>query len=249
MVKLPDIKEMMAAGMHFGHKTSKWNPKMKPYIYGVKAGVHIFDLEETRVSLETALEAVEKTVAAGGAVLFLGTKKQAREIVKKYARECNSPFVTEGWIGGTLTNWIEISRLIKKLDKLEKQAEAPDYEEKYTKRERQLFSEEADKLKIRVGGIREMKKIPDLIYVAGVRDENTAIKEAGVRRVKTVGIVDSNVNPDAVTYPIAANDDALKSLEMITELISQAVKAGQIEAEKNRQAEEAKKDDVRKLKK
>ncbi len=225
-IKLPEIKDLMKAGLHFGHKTSRWNPKMSKYIYGVKNGIHIFDLEKTQQSLKTALEAVENTVAKGGVVLFLGTKKQARKIVKKYALEVDMPFVVEHWIGGMITNFVEIHKLVNKMEELERKAKDVDYENKYTKRERALFQEELDNLDKIVGGIRNLKKIPDLIYVAGVKDEKTAVKEAKVINVKSLGIVDTNTDPDKVTYPIAANDDALKSIELITKLVAEAVKSG-----------------------
>ncbi len=246
-VKIPDFKLMMAAGMHFGHKTSTWNPKMGKYIYGVKNGIHIFDLEKTKQTLAAALEAVENTVAEGGVVLFLGTKKQARAIIEKYAKQVNMPFVTERWIGGTITNFSEIHKLVKKLKSLEEKVKQPDYKDKYTKREQALFAEEIENLEKQVGGIRDLSGIPDLIYIAGVKDEKTAVKEAKTKKIKSVGIVDSNADPDKVTYPIAANDDAVKSIEMITGLVAEAVKAGQLKqkaakpAEKTDKAEKDKK--------
>lgn len=244
-VNIPEIRDMMKAGLHFGHRTSKWNPKMERYIFGVKNGVHIFDLEKTVKSLETALKMVEETVQKNGVVLFLGTKKQIRGVVEKYAKEAEMPYVVERWIGGTITNFAEIYKLVRKLDELEKRAGESDYESKYTKRERALFQEEMDNLKLMVGGVRHMKKVPDLIYIAGVRDEKTAVKEAGVKKIKSVGICDTNADPDKVTYPIAANDDAIKSVDMVTRLIAEAVKAG-----KNKQGkEEDKKEAVKTEKK
>lgn len=240
MLKVPDVKEMMKAGLHFGHRTSKWNPACKPYIYGVKNGIHIFDLEKTRTSLEAALELVASTVAANGVVLFLGTKKQVRDIIQQSATEVGMPYVIERWLGGTLTNFGEIHKLVKKLDALERDAADADYEKKYTKRERALFQEEIDSLKRDVGGIRAMHKLPDLIYLAGVRDEKIAVKEAAAKKIKTVGIVDSNVNPNLVTRPIVANDDAVKSLELITQAVAEAVKAG-LERKKEQALAEEKK--------
>ncbi len=240
-VKIPEIRDMMKAGVHFGHRTSKWNPKMEKYIYGVKNGVHIFDLEKTVKSLEAALGAIEETVTKGGVVLFLGTKKQIRGVVEKYAKEVEMPYVVERWIGGTITNFGEIYKLVRKLDELEKKAGEDDYESKYTKRERALFTEEIDNLKLMVGGIRQMKKVPDLIYVAGVRDEKTAVKEVKTKKIKSVGITDTNADPDKVIYPIVANDDAIKSVEMITRLVAEAVKAG-----KNKQGEEEEKKEEKK---
>ena len=240
-VKVPEIRDMMKAGLHFGHKTSKWNPKMEKYIYGVKNGVHIFDLEKTYKSLETALGVVEETVQKGGLVLFLGTKKQIKGVVEKYAKEVEMPYVVERWIGGAITNFAEIYKLVRKLDELEKKAGEDDYESKYTKKERALFTEEIENLKLMVGGIRNMKKVPELIYVAGVRDEKTAVKEAQVKKIKSVGIVDTNADPDKVTYPIVANDDAIKSVEMITRLIAEAVKSGRNKQDKEEEKKEEKK--------
>ena len=199
---------------------------MEKYIFGVKNNVHIFDLEKTQKTLDTALKAIEETVQKGGVVLFLGTKKQARAVIEKYAQEVEMPYVVNHWIGGTITNFSEIYKLVKKLDELEKKKEDLDYELKYTKRERALFDEEIEGLKAAVGGIRKLKKVPDLIYIFAVRDEKTAVREAERKGVKTVGVCDTNVDPESVTYPIAANDDAIKSIEMITSLAAEAVKAG-----------------------
>ena len=231
-MNLPEVKELMKAGLHFGHKTARWNPKMSKYIYGVKNGIHIFDLEKTQKSLATALEAVEETVAKDGVVLFLGTKKQASKIVKKYALEAEMPFVVERWIGGLITNFVEIHKLVVKMEDLENKAKDVDYENKYTKRERALFQEELDNLDKVVGGVRNLKKVPDMIYVVGVKDEKTAVKEAQTLDVKSLGIVDSNTDPDKVTYPIAANDDASKSIELITKLVAEAVIQGKSKAVK-----------------
>lgn len=233
MVKIPEAKEMLRVGLHFGHKTAKWNPKMRPFIFGVKNGVHIFDLDKTAESLEAALKVVSETAAKGGTILFLGTKKQAREIVQKYARQAGVPYVTERWIGGMLTNFQEINKLIKKLDKLEEMASDDDYEKKYTKKERALFVEERERLLKMVGGIRIMKKVPDLIYIVGVKEEQNAAKEAKTRKIKTLGIVDTNTNPDDVSVPIYANDDAVKAIELVTRLVAEAVEDGRAEAARN----------------
>ncbi|NMC51820.1 30S ribosomal protein S2 [Candidatus Kuenenbacteria bacterium] len=232
MVKIPDSKELLRAGVHFGHKTQKWDPKMRNFIFGVKNGVHIFDLDKTTDSLSEALKKVTAIVAKGGVVLFLGTKKQARNIVLKYATEVGMPCVTERWVGGTVTNFQEINRLIKKLDGLEEAAMDSDYEKKYTKRERALFSEERERLLKMIGGIRQMKKVPDLIYIVGVKEEKNAVKEARVKKVKTLGIIDTNTDPDDVDIQIYANDDAVRSIELITMLVAEAIKEGKEEAAK-----------------
>lgn len=238
---MPEIKDMMKAGLHFGHRTSKWNPKMEEYIYGVKNNVHIFDLEKTRESLKNSLDVLEETVSKGGVVLFLGTKKQVRGIVEKYAKEAQVPYVSERWIGGMITNFVEIYKLVRKLDELEKNAEADDYKQKYTKREIALFDEEMDNLKKNVGGIRYMKKVPDLIVIFGVRDEKTAVKESKHRGVETIGLCDSNADPDQVTHVIPANDDAIKAMEMIVKLCAEAVKSGR-DKQESEEKKEVKKD-------
>jgi small subunit ribosomal protein S2 len=246
-MKMPTLEEMMQAGVHFGHRTSKWNPKIKPYIYGVKNNVHIFDLEKSLESLEKALNFVKETIAKGGVVLFVGTKKQARKIVEKYAKEVEMPYVVEGWIGGTITNFAEIRRLVKKLESLEEKASDPAYEVKYTKKERLVFSQEAAILNKKIGGIRNMKKLPEVIYVVGARDEKTVLREAKIKKVETAGIVDTNTDPESVDYPIMANDDAIKSLEMMTNLMAEAVKEGKKEADKAEEEKKAK--EVKKIEK
>ncbi|NMB48419.1 30S ribosomal protein S2 [Candidatus Kuenenbacteria bacterium] len=232
MVKIPESKELLRAGLHFGHRTPKWDPKMKPFIFGVKNGVHIFDLDKTVESLTKSLEIVKSLVAKGGIVMFLGTKKQARNIIVKYATESGMPYVVERWIGGTITNFQEIYKLIKKLDSLEENALQNDYEKKYTKKERALFAEERERLLKMIGGVRMIKKVPDLIYIVGVKEEKNATKEAKVKKVKTLGIVDTNTDPDDVDYQIYANDDAVKSVELITRLVAEAIKEGKEEAAK-----------------
>ncbi|MFH1890169.1 MAG: 30S ribosomal protein S2 [Candidatus Kuenenbacteria bacterium] len=242
-MKMPELKAMMEAGLHFGHRPSKWNPKMDKYIFAVRNNVHILDLEKSRQSLEKALDLVKTTVAKNGVVLFLGTKKQSRNIVEENAKRVDMPYVIEHWIGGTITNFGEIHKLVKKLESLEKQAALEDYEKKYTKWERGQFTEEMEKLTKMIGGIRHMDKIPDLIYIVGTKDEKTAVKEAIRKGVKTVGIVDTNANPDDVTLPIAANDDAIKSITMITKLVAEAVEEGKKEAETSKIGETSDKQD------
>ncbi|HOZ36687.1 MAG TPA: 30S ribosomal protein S2 [bacterium] len=232
MVKIPEGKELLRAGLHFGHRTPKWDPKMKPFIFGVKNGVHIFDLDKTVESLTKSLELVKAIVAKGGTMMFLGTKKQARNIIEKYATESGMPYVVERWIGGTITNFQEIYKLIKKLDSLEEMALQNDYEKKYTKKERALFAEERERLLKMIGGIRMIKKVPDLVFIVGVKEEKNATQEAKVKKVKTLGIVDTNTDPDDVDYQIYANDDAVKSIELITRLVAEAVKEGKEEAAK-----------------
>jgi small subunit ribosomal protein S2 len=233
MVSIPELKELMASGLHFGHKPTSRNPKMSQFLFGQKGGVYVFDLEKTRAALSLACERVERIVALGGIVLFVGTKPQAKEIVKKYAIESGMPFVTERWLGGTLTNFNEIRGLVKKWERLTKDASLPDYEQKYTKKERLLFSEEIKDLETSVGGIIILNKLPDLVFVAGVHENIIAVKEAAKREVPVVGVCDSNTNPEDVDYVIPGNDDAVKAIELVASLIAKSVQEGKKELEKN----------------
>ncbi|HOY56119.1 MAG TPA: 30S ribosomal protein S2 [bacterium] len=234
-MKNVELKSLMQAGVHFGHKSVNWNPKMGPFLYGTKAGVHIFNLEKTKSQLEEAYEFIKKTVAGGGTVLFVGTKPQAKDIVRKYAAEAGMPFVTERWLGGTLTNFVEINKLVKKLNHLIQSSNHEDYEQKYTKKERLIFSEEMVALEKTIGGIVTLLKLPDVIFVASVKADKIAVTEAIKTNVKIVGICDSNTNPDKVDYVVPANDDALKSIELLAAYFAAAVKAGKEEALQQKQ--------------
>ncbi len=226
-MKIPTEKELFKAGVHFGHRVTSWHPKMSDYIYGQKNNVHIIDLEKTKKLLSSALDFIKNKVAEGGQVLFVGTKIQAQEIIKKYAQEVNMPYVNNKWLGGTLTNFKVINGLVKKLKKLEKQSKEEDYEKKYTKKERHEFNLEMQRLEKMIGGIRDMEDLPTVIFVASVRDEKTAIKEADRKKIPVVAICDTNSNPEKVTHPIPANDDSIKSIELITSLVAEAIKEGQ----------------------
>jgi len=231
MPKIPDLMTMLKAGAHFGHQLSKRHPKMEPYIFTAKSGFHIINLEQTQVKLEQALAFVKKVVAGGGTILFLGTKKQASPIIAKYAKEVDMPYITERWLGGTITNFGEISRVIRKLTNLKKQ-KVTGALEKYTKKEQLEFNREIEKLEKMVGGVEKVNKIPDAIFVIDIKKEKTAVSEAGKKNIPIIALCDTNVNPDKVTYPIPANDDAVKSIEIFTQLIAEAVKEGQAERAK-----------------
>lgn len=226
MSKIPSMTEMLQAGVHFGHKISKRHPKMEPYLYLIRNGVSIIDLEKTAQKLEEALKFIEDTVSKGGTVLFLGTKRQAQSIIKKYALECNMPYVTERWLGGTITNFGVISKLIRKFTEMKAKKAAGEYE-KYTKKEQMEFDKEIGRLEKIVGGIEKLNKLPDIIYLVDIRNEQTALAEANRKKIKTVAICDTNVNPQKVNYAIPANDDATKSIDLITHLVCEAVKEGQ----------------------
>ena len=226
MPEIPDLLTMLKAGVHFGHQLSKRHPKMEPYIFGAKNGFHIINIEETQVKLKEALEFVKKIVSNGGTILFLGTKKQAHAIITKAAQDCGMPYVNERWLGGTFTNFSSLSKLIGKYRNL-KESRARGELDKYTKKERLDFDREIEKLEKSVGGIAPLTKIPDAIYICDVKKAKTAVREAMRKNIPIVATCDTNANPDNINYPIPANDDAIKSIELITNLIAEAVKEGQ----------------------
>lgn len=242
MTQIPDLLTMLKSGVHFGHQHSKRHPKMKPYIFTSKSGFHIIDLEQTQQKLKEALEFVKTIVANGGTILFLGTKRQAQGIVIKYAKQVGMPYVTVRWLGGTFTNFNEISRVIKRLTKLKKD-KAEGKLEKYTKKEKLDFDREIEKLDGIVGGIETLDKVPDAIFVIDVKKEKTAVTEANKKNIPVVAMCDTNVNPDKITYCIPSNDDAVKSIDLITGLIAEAVEEGarnkgQVDAVAEAKAEE-----------
>ena len=225
MPKIPDLLTMLKSGVHFGHQLSKRHPKMEPYIFTAKSGFHIIDLEKTQRKLQEALEFVKKIVANGGTILFLGTKKQAQPIIAKYAKECGMPCITERWLGGTFTNFSQISLVIKRLTDL-KEKKATGQLDKYTKKERLEFDREIEKLEKMVGGAETLIKAPDAVFICGAKKEKTAVNEAIKKNIPIIAMCDTNVNPEKINYPIPANDDAVKSIELIVGLISEAVNEG-----------------------
>lgn len=216
---------MLEAGAHFGHTASRWHPKAEPYIFGKRNDIHIIDLEKTQQALERAAEYVRDTVAKGGVILFLGTKKQAQDIVKKYAMDCGMPYLTERWLGGMITNFNELLTLLKKFKDLQKRQEKGEFK-KYTKKEQLVFAREIEKLNVKIGGVQDMVKIPDVIYIIDLKHEKTARAEAEKRGVDIVAICDSNIDPTGIAYCIPGNDDAVKSIDLITGVIAEAVKEG-----------------------
>lgn len=238
---IPSLLEMLKAGAHFGHQKSKWHPKMEPYIFTIRSGVHIINLEKTAEELAKALEFVKKTVAGGGKVLFIGTKKQAQPIVKKYALEAETPYVIGRWMGGTLTNFSIIIKLVKKLKEMRRQQETGEWA-KYTKKEQVGLKKEFDKLENMVGGLELLDKKPDALFIIDVKKEKTAAAEATKTGVPIVAICDTNVNPQRISYVIPANDDATKTIELITRLMAEAVKEGHLE-QKTVVVEEKKKEE------
>ena len=221
---------MLQSGVHFGHQTSKWHPKMKKYVFGSRQGIHIINLEETQKALEVAMDFLKKTAARGGTVLFVGTKKQAASIIEEAAKGCEMPYVTTRWLGGTLTNFSSVAQQIRKLKDMKRKQEKGELA-KYTKLEQLRISEQIELLESKVGGIQELTRIPDAILIFDIRKDKTALEEALRRGVKVVAVCDTNVNPLDVDYPIPANDDAIKSIQLIAATLSGAVAEGHEEWE------------------
>jgi small subunit ribosomal protein S2 len=222
------MRQLLEAGVHFGHHTRRWNPKMAPYIFGVRNGVHIINLEETVPMLSRALETVRDVVASGGRVLLVGTKRQAQERVAEAARRSGQYYVNHRWLGGMLTNWKTISNSIKRLKALDEQLEAG--MTGLTKKEQLTLTRERDKLERALGGIQDMGGLPDLLVIIDTNKEGIAVQEANKLGIPVVAVVDSNSDPDGITYPIPGNDDALRAIDLYCDLITGAILAG-IEAE------------------
>jgi len=224
-MEIPSLLDMLKAGVHFGHRQGKWHPKMKPYIFGTRNGVHIINLEITQKKLEQALDYIKQTVAKGGTVLFLGTKTQAKDIVRDAATSCNMPYIVERWLGGTFTNSHTILKLIKKYRTMKEEAAKGEWK-KFTKKEQLVKERELQKLDTLLAGLADLEKLPDVLFVVDMKTEKTAVRESNRVNVPIVAICDTNVNPELSTYPIPANDDAIKSIEMITNLVAEAVQEG-----------------------
>jgi len=235
------IKELLESGVHFGHQTKRWNPKMKPFIFDARNGIHIIDLSKTLTQLEAACDYLAQTVRKGGKVIFVGTKKQAQQCVKDTAKECGQFFVTERWLGGTLTNYNTIKTSIKRLKEIEKM-DADGSINNYVKQEQAVIRREAGRLHKYFDGIRAMDKIPAAMFVVDIKREHNAVAEARKLKVPIIAVVDTNCDPDLVTYPIAANDDAIRSVRTILATIGQTITLAQAEFESKRSrraAEEA----------
>ena len=218
------MRQLMEAGVHFGHNTRRWNPKMAPYIFGVRNNVHILDLEQTVPMLRRALEVIASTAANNGRVLFVGTKRQAQERVAEAAARCGQYYMNHRWLGGTLTNWGTISASIKRLRDIEARLESEAHV--LTKKEQLLLSRDAHKLQRSLGGIREMGGTPDVLIVIDVLKEQLAVKEANKLGIPVVAILDSNADPEGVDYPIPGNDDAIRAINFYCDLFAQAALSG-----------------------
>jgi small subunit ribosomal protein S2 len=235
-----DIKQLLEAGAHFGHKTSRWHPKMAPYIHSKRNGGHIIDLTKTVEGLNDALSFLEKTASEGKQVLFVGTKRQAQNIVKDAAIEAKMPYVTERWLGGMLTNWNTIGAQIKVLKDLEAKMESGELANKYNKLEVQRFQEQIDEMNRLYGGIKDMHARPGAVFIVDIVNDDNALKEARKLNLPIVGIVDTNSDPTFVNYPIPANDDAIKSIQLIVDYVKQAVTQGKAKAKTTDKEEGAK---------
>lgn len=226
-----DIKALLEAGVHFGHKTSRWHPKMGAYIHSKRQDSHIIDLTKTVEGLEKALPFITKTVAGGKQVLFVGTKKQAKEAVKAAAEKAGQPYVTERWIGGMLTNVATINAQIKKLKDLERRMASGDLEKRYNKLEVQRYQEEIDLLNVKYGGIKDLNGKPGALVVLDILADINAVREAKNLGIPVVGVVDTNANPDLVDYVIPGNDDAIKGINLLLDYFAAAVLEGGVKKE------------------
>lgn len=233
MPTTPSLLEMLQAGVHFGHQKSKWHPKMKKFIFGDRQGIHIIDLEKTQKALEKACAFAKQTAARGGVILFVGTKKQAVDYVAKAAESCGMPYVNKRWLGGTLTNYVNMAHLLRNYKDLKRKVEKGELG-KYTKFEQQKFGEQVAGYDEKIGGLINMTRIPDAVFIMDIRKDKTALEEATRRGVKVIGICDTNVNPTDVHYPIPANDDAIKAIELMANTVAAAIKEGRDEWERNR---------------
>lgn len=227
-----DINQLFEAGAHFGHNSSRWHPKMAPYIHSKRGGSHIINLEKTVEELDKALEFVNGVATKGKQVLFVGTKTQAKPIVKEVAEDAKQPYVNVRWLGGMLTNHKTIGARVKHLVKLEERMDSGELANRYGKLEVQRYQEEIDDLNYVLGGIKNMNGVPGVVFVTDIVVDNLAVKEAKKLGIPTVGIVDSNADPTTVDYPIPANDDAIKTIKLITGLVGDAVKTGAVKLAK-----------------
>lgn len=219
------MKALLETGVHFGHRTHRWNPKMKPYIFTERNGIHILDLQQTIVMIEDAYNLVRDTVAQGGKVLFVGTKRQAQDTIAGEASRGKQPYVNDRWLGGTLTNWQTIRKRIEYLKKLEARRDEGEFDA-LKKRERLRVEREIDNLNARLGGIRDINDLPDLLFIIDVNHEETAVREANILGIPIIALVDTNCNPDPIDYLIPSNDDAIRAIKLITGKMADAAIEG-----------------------
>ena len=231
------MKALLESGVHFGHRTNKWNPKMRPYIFTERNGIHILDLQQTVKLLDEAYEKVRDCVAIGGTILFVGTKRQAQETIQDEAERCGMPYVNQRWLGGTLTNWSTIQQRIVELNRLEKMVESGEINQ-LTKKEGLLIQREINRLQTRLSGIRNMKRLPDMLFIVDLEREATAAHEANIKGIPIVAMVDTNCDPTLVDYVIPSNDDAIRAIKLIVGQIADAVIEGRLLRGKEEEEEE-----------
>ena len=220
------MKQLLEAGAHFGHQAKRWNPKMKKYIFTERNGIHVIDLHKSLKKIEVAYAALREISAEGGKVLFVGTKKQAQEAIKEQAERCNMFYVNNRWLGGMLTNFTTIKKRIERLKELEVMEADGTLDEAYTKKEAAHFRKELSKLSKNLGGIKDMDGVPQAIFIVDCKKETLAIKEASDLGIPVFAMIDTNVDPDLITYPIPANDDAIRSVKLISSVVANAVIEG-----------------------
>ncbi len=220
------MKALLESGVHFGHRTNKWHPKMKPYIFTERNGIHIIDLQQTVKAINTAYNLVRDTVSNGGYVMFIGTKRQAQDTIREEALRCGMPYVTERWLGGMLTNWATIFTRIQELERLEKLRDTGEIN-RLTKKEGLLIEREIARLETRLSGVRKMKKVPDLVFVVDVMREATAVHEANLKAIPVIALVDTNCDPSGVDYIIPSNDDAIRAIKLLVAKVADAALEGQ----------------------
>ena len=225
MARNVSMKSLLEAGVHFGHRTQRWNPKMKPFIFTERNGIHILDLQQTIVQLEKAYNTVRDTVADGGAVVFVGTKKQAQENLAHAAESCGMPYVSERWLGGTLTNWQTIRQRIRYLLELEQRRDTGDFD-RLPKKEALKLEQLITKLNRRLGGLKNMTRLPDLLLIVDVRREAIAVKEGNILNIPILAMVDTNCDPDPIDLIIPSNDDAIRAIKLVVNHMADAVNEG-----------------------
>lgn len=223
------LNDLLKAGAHFGHQTSRWNPKMAPYIYTVRNDIYIMDLAKTRQQLLEAMSFAKSIAQRGGSVLFVGTKRQAKDVVKRAAQSCGMPFIVTRWLGGTFTNFRTIQKTIKKMERYETQIANGEMDKNYTKKERLMVERELVKMHSLFEGIKEMKKLPDAVVILDVKYDEIALIEAQKSKVRIIGVVDTNSSPDKIDYVIPSNDDAIKVISLIAESLADAINEGKKE--------------------
>ncbi len=219
------MKALLETGVHFGHRSRKWNPKMKPFIFTERNGIHIIDLQQTLTQLEKAYQFIVDTVADGGEVMFVGTKRQAQETIEREARRCGMPYVNQRWLGGTLTNWRTIRERIQTLKDLEQRRDSGEFE-LLTKKEGLILQRKIDKLQFQLAGIRDMDGLPQALFVVDVKREYNAVHEANILEIPVVALLDTNCDPDNIDYVIPANDDAIRSIKLLAGKVADAVLEG-----------------------